>query len=96
MRTFSEWSDLRPGFFEADLVAHCGGYTDGAFRYTLCLTDVATGWTECLPCCDSLRTNYLFTDHGRRIAASRVDTQHQLQQAVVNLIQSLRRECYSR
>jgi hypothetical protein len=49
VRTFSEWSDLRPGFFEADLVAHCGGYTDGAFLYTLCLTDVATGWTECLP-----------------------------------------------
>lgn len=47
--TFGEWDDLRPGFFEADLVAHCGGYTDGAFLYTLCLTDVATGWTECLP-----------------------------------------------
>jgi hypothetical protein len=49
VRTFGEWDDLRPGFFEADLVAHCGGYTDGAFLYTLCLTDVATGWTECLP-----------------------------------------------
>jgi len=49
VRTFSEWNDLRPGFFEADLVAHCGGSTDGAFLYTLCLTDAATGWTECLP-----------------------------------------------
>jgi len=49
VRTFGEWDDLRPGFFEADLVAHCGGYTDGSFLYTLCLTDVATGWTECLP-----------------------------------------------
>jgi hypothetical protein len=49
VRTFGEWDDLRPGFFEADLVAHCGGSTDGSFLYTLCLTDVATGWTECLP-----------------------------------------------
>jgi hypothetical protein len=49
VRTWNEWNDQRPGFFEADLVAHCGGYTDGAFLYTLCLTDVATGWTECLP-----------------------------------------------
>jgi hypothetical protein len=49
VRTFSEWNDVRPGFLEADLVAHCGGVADGAFLYTLTLTDVATGWTECLP-----------------------------------------------
>ena len=24
VRTFSDWSDLKPGFFEGDLVAHCG------------------------------------------------------------------------
>jgi hypothetical protein len=34
---------------EADLVAHCGGNTEGAYLYTLTLTDVTTGWTECLP-----------------------------------------------
>lgn len=49
VRTFAEWSDVRPGFVEADLVAHCGGNTEGVFLYTLTLTDVATGWTECLP-----------------------------------------------
>jgi hypothetical protein len=49
VRTFTEWTDVKPGFLEADLVAHCGGTTDGAFLYTLTLTDVATTWTECLP-----------------------------------------------
>src|SRR5437868_4552013 len=49
IRTFADWSDVRPGFFEADLVAHCGGTAEGAFLYTLTPTDVATGWTEVLP-----------------------------------------------
>jgi hypothetical protein len=34
---------------EADLVAHCGGNVFGGYLYTLTLTDIATGWTECLP-----------------------------------------------
>jgi hypothetical protein len=29
--------------------AHCGDHLDGRFLYTLTLTDLATGWTECLP-----------------------------------------------
>src|SRR5215207_6332319 len=49
VRTFADWSDVRPGFLEADLVAHCGGVAEGAFLYTLTLTDIATTWTECLP-----------------------------------------------
>ncbi len=49
IRTFADWDDARPGFFEADLVAHCGGSVEGSFLYTLTLTDIATGWTECLP-----------------------------------------------
>ena len=49
IRTFADWTDVRPGFFEADLVAHCGGTAEGAFLYTLTLTDVFTAWTECLP-----------------------------------------------
>src|SRR6266699_3004008 len=49
MRTFSEWDEDRPGFVEMDLVAHCGDHLDGRFLYTLTLTDLATGWTECLP-----------------------------------------------
>jgi len=48
VRTFSDWSDLKPGFFEGDLVAHCGASAHGAFLYSFVLTDVATGWTECL------------------------------------------------
>ena len=49
IRTFADWDDAAPGFFEADLVAHCGTSAEGAFLQTLTLTDVATGWTECLP-----------------------------------------------
>lgn len=48
VRTFADWNDLRPGFMEADLVAHCGQRAEGSYLYTLTLTDVATGWTECL------------------------------------------------
>ncbi|HEX6483101.1 MAG TPA: transposase family protein [Ktedonobacteraceae bacterium] len=49
IRTFQEWNEARPGFVEADLVAHCGIDIEGGYLYTLTLTDVATGWTECLP-----------------------------------------------
>jgi hypothetical protein len=46
IRTFSEWDDARPGFFEADLVAHDGGDPKGVFCHSLTLTCVASGWTE--------------------------------------------------
>lgn len=49
VRTFSDWNETGPGFFEADLVAHCGSRTDGAYLNTFVLTDIATGWVECLP-----------------------------------------------
>jgi hypothetical protein len=49
VRTFQEWNETKPGFMEADLVAHCGSHADGSYLYTLTLTDIATGWTECLP-----------------------------------------------
>jgi hypothetical protein len=49
IRTFEEWNETQPGFLEADLVAHCGIDIEGNYLYTLTLTDVATGWTECLP-----------------------------------------------
>lgn len=48
VRTFNDWNETRPGFFEGDLVAHCGSNVEGEFLNTLVLTDVATGWTECL------------------------------------------------
>ena len=48
VRTFANWSELAPGFMEADLVAHCGTRAEGAFLNTLVLTDIATGWMECV------------------------------------------------
>src|SRR5438132_4882028 len=33
---------------EADLVSHGGESTAGSFVHTLTLTDVASGWTECV------------------------------------------------
>jgi hypothetical protein len=49
VRTFSDWDDPRPGFMEADLVAHSGPTAKGSYVQTLTLTDIATGWTECAP-----------------------------------------------
>lgn len=46
IRTFAEWDDRRPGFCEADLVAHDGGSGAGQYCQTLDVTCVATGWTE--------------------------------------------------
>lgn len=48
VRTFADWDDVRPGFVEMDLVAHCGETTEGQYLHTLTATDIATGWTECL------------------------------------------------
>ena len=38
--------ETEPGFFEIDLVAHCGHSLKGEFAWTLTATDVFTGWTE--------------------------------------------------
>lgn len=49
IRTFSDWNEKTPGFFEIDLVAHDGGSGYGDFLQTLDATDIATGWTETCP-----------------------------------------------
>lgn len=49
VRTFADWKDTEPGFFEADLVAHCGDHVDGSFLNTLVLTDISSCWTEFAP-----------------------------------------------
>lgn len=49
IRTFADWNEPIPGFMEMDLVAHCGDVAAGSFAHTLTLTDIASGWTECLP-----------------------------------------------
>ncbi len=42
----NQWDETRPGFLEADMVAHCGETTAGTYVSTLDLVDIATGWTE--------------------------------------------------
>lgn len=49
IRTFNDWADPPPGFCEIDMVAHGGTSVAGSFIQTLTMTDIATGWTECLP-----------------------------------------------
>ena len=48
VRTFAEWEAPLPGDMEADLVSHGGESPVGSFVHTLTLTDVASGWTECV------------------------------------------------
>jgi hypothetical protein len=49
VRTFSDWGNPDPGWVEVDFVAHGGTTVSGSFLQTMVLTDVATGWTECIP-----------------------------------------------
>jgi hypothetical protein len=46
VRTFNDWNDPPPGFFEMDMVAHCGRSVAGSHAHSLVLTDIASGWTE--------------------------------------------------
>ena len=48
VRTFADWDDPLPGFMEVDLVVHNGGDSTGSCVHTLVLTDIASGWTECI------------------------------------------------
>jgi hypothetical protein len=41
------WDITRPGFMEADTVAHCGNSLAGDFTWSLIMTDIHTAWTEC-------------------------------------------------
>jgi len=49
IRTWSEWKDVAVGSVQADLVLHCGESTEGFYVTSLCVVDVATGWTELQP-----------------------------------------------
>ncbi len=46
IKTFSQWSDPKVGFFQVDLVGHDGGDAKGEFCYSLDMVDVASGWNE--------------------------------------------------
>src|SRR5450755_1840530 len=48
VRTFGDWNDPPPGFFEMDMVVHCGKSTVGSYVHSLVLTDIASGWTEAI------------------------------------------------
>ena len=48
IRTFADWNEPIPGNFEMDFVAHNGGSTSGSCVHSLVLTDVSSGWTECI------------------------------------------------
>jgi hypothetical protein len=42
-----QWKALdQPGYLEIDLVSHSGEVAAGRWIYTLCATDLSTGWTE--------------------------------------------------
>ena len=36
----------RPGFIEADTVAHCGNSLEGQFAWSITYTDIQSGWTD--------------------------------------------------
>jgi hypothetical protein len=40
------WDLTRPGYLEADSVAHCGSSLAGNFIWSLTYTDIFSGWTE--------------------------------------------------
>ncbi|MBU0683200.1 MAG: hypothetical protein KJ864_02780 [Candidatus Omnitrophica bacterium] len=42
----NQWDESKPGFIEADTVAHCGDRTEGMYANTVDTVDIATGWTE--------------------------------------------------
>ena len=42
----NQWDESRPGFLEADTVAHCGDSMAGMYVNTIDFVDIATGWTE--------------------------------------------------
>jgi len=42
----NQWDETRPGFLEADTVAHCGDTTEGIYVNTVNFVDIASGWTE--------------------------------------------------
>jgi hypothetical protein len=65
IRTFADWDDAVPGFVEVDLVAHCAESTHGEYLHSLTVTDIVTGWTECL----ALRNRSQHTVHAAIVQA---------------------------
>lgn len=69
VRTFADWNEPPPGFFEVDMVEHCGGRKyDGNFVHTLTMTDIASGWTECVAM--PVRNQLLVVEGFSKVAAA--------------------------
>jgi len=63
IRTWSEWKGVPVGSVQADLVLHCGETTEGFYLTTLCVIDVATGWTELQPVWGMSQTEVIASIH---------------------------------
>ncbi|KDR27224.1 hypothetical protein BG57_23535 [Caballeronia grimmiae] len=62
IRTFSAWNNRLPGYLEVAFV--CGGTKiNGDFVHSFVLTDIATGWTGCLPCLIEAVRSFLTTSN---------------------------------
>jgi hypothetical protein len=46
IRTFGDYCSVVPGHVQLDTVGHDGGISSGEYAFSLCFTDVCTGWTE--------------------------------------------------
>ena len=69
IRTFADWNNPLPGYLEIDFVEHCGGVkVDGDFVHSLVMTDIATGWTECLAM--PFRNHAFVIEHVERVRAA--------------------------
>ena len=69
VRTFADWNEPPPGFFEVDMVEHCGGRKyDGNFVHTLTMTDISSGWTECVAM--PVRNQLLVVEGFAKVAAA--------------------------
>jgi len=42
----NQWDEQKPGFVEADAVAHCGDSAAGTFIFTVNWVDISTAWTQ--------------------------------------------------
>lgn len=45
-----DWNITKPGFIEADTVAHCDDRTSGSYVNSVTMTDIYSGWTENRAC----------------------------------------------
>ena len=41
----NQWDESRPGFVEADTIAHCGNSIAGMFVYSVNMVDISSGWS---------------------------------------------------